>query len=230
MVNQYVLEKATFLEQKETGLKRRCKKGTKVNFILEVEELWERYSLATYSYEESSDEALADLIDQLAFTIRNKVIAATNRWRNKRISSADFESVFIETVWQLCEKYTGYGVFYFYETLELSWRRREIDVVRKETINQTELGLKDGFDFFYPDTRNVEKEVTDRLFVEQILSYPSLEPIETQLLSIMYEYPDSSYREIAHLMGFYDHKKVIRMLHRIKLKLERYEEDLLYEH
>lgn len=223
-----ITSKKSFLETKLQGLRQRCKKETKIRFIMEVEKLWEKYAMATYSFDLDPNESLTHLLDQLAFTITNKVIWATNRWSNKRISSADFESEFIEEVWRLCENYKPYNTFYFYETIQLIWIRREIDVVRKATSKQTPLLLKN--ENIFRDTTDVEKEVTDRLFVERMISDRSLDPIEAQLLSVIYEHPDSSNRHIARLMGFADHKRVDRMLKRLTIKLARYKDIFLYDH
>lgn len=204
-------------ESKLEGLRKR--NPDKVNYILQIEEIWEKYAF------NRTDENLNQLVKSLKFTINRKAESMENKWNSTRLSKADFESTYYEELWKLCDSYNHYGEFYFYETFLLAIHNRSIDLTRKliTKIGEFEkkiLPLKEETADFIPDTRvDIEKQVIDSDLVVRILSDKSLTELELNLLQAIYRNPDTSYRGLAKELGFNHHEQVTRTLSRIKKKL-----------
>lgn len=210
------LKPRSFIEQKKDGLKLR--NPNKIDYILKIEKLWEEYAFTR------SKQTQLRLLKTLNFTIRQKAYSWEKKWKKKRLSHADFESVFFEEAWKLCDAYNHYGDFYFYETLLLAWKRRGTDITRKL---QTKKG---GFEAellpLLPETAeylsndiDIEEDVVNRHLVTQILNNESLTGKERHLLREIYKNPDASYLELAETIGLNHHEQVRRMLRQIKKKL-----------
>lgn len=213
-----------FLENKKEGLKRR-KSKIKVKYILEIENLWEKYA-----FENRSEYALKRLLERIEFVVKKKSKICERKWIRMNITAEEFESVFYESIWKLCDGdsenigYTPYGVYYFYETLVLVLKRREIDLVRKYTTKQelfesSTVPLKKYADEFIADEVNVEDKIIDEQFVREMIWNPLLKKEESDLLSIIYKNPDLSYEKIARMLGLKHHEKVRRILRKINKKL-----------
>lgn len=127
----------------------------------------------------------------------------------------------METVYD----YNHYQEFYFYETLCLVFKRRGIDLTRKLRTNQghfevNALPLLEETSQYLPDKRvNIENDVLNRDLIERVLTDESLTVQERRLLHVIYDNPDSSYREIAILVDLKHHQQVTRSLHKIRSKL-----------
>ncbi|MGG0275712.1 hypothetical protein [Bacillus rhizoplanae] len=216
-------EAKPFAQLKLEGLKMR--RPNKVDYILQIEKLWERYAF------ERTEEALSKLVGSLKFTIEAKAGAFGNKWRNKRIDSADFESRFYIELWRMCEndKYTQYGRYYFYETFLLAIKRRTIDVIREfandnqRAFEGSTVSLKQETQHFLASETDIENEVGNRQLVAQILDDASLTEQEREVLSAIYEDPDASYLKVAKAVGLTHHQQVKRILERISKKLAQYE-------
>ncbi|MCM3224016.1 hypothetical protein M3644_30265 [Bacillus cereus] len=215
---------ASFMENKKIKLKRR-KSEKKVKYILEIEKMWESYVLA-----DRSEYAFERLLKRLDFVIKKKSKICERKWMKMKITADEFESVFYEAIWKLCDGndenigYTSYGVYYFYETLELVLERREIDLVRKNTTKQelfesSTVPLNKYANEFISDEVNIEDEIIDKQFLRDMIWNPLLKKEESDLLSIIYRNPDLSYEKLGRMMGLKHHEKVRRTLKRINKKL-----------
>ncbi|MDU9695561.1 hypothetical protein O0Q50_30630 [Priestia aryabhattai] len=213
---EYELKPLPFREQKLKGLKKRH--SAKVAYILNIEKLWEDYAF------NRTEKLMNRLLKALRFTIQLKSEYWGNRWRNKRLSASDFESIFYEVAFKLCDKYEWFSNFYFYETLLLIFERRATDLTRKiETrrgrFEASIVPLTNEADEFLPNTVDVETEVLNRDLVNQIINHETLTVQEKKLLQEIYNNPDASYKDWAEAIGLKHHQQVIRMLQRIKRKI-----------
>lgn len=221
----------SFMENKKMKLK--CRKSeNKVKYILEIEKLWESYAFA-----DRSEYALDRLLKRLDFVVKKKSKMCARKWMKMKITADEFESVFYEAIWKLCDGndesigYTPYGVYYFYETLDLVLERREIDLVRKYTTKQgmfelSILPLRIYAEGIISDGVNIESRIVNEQFCIEIISDSILNKEELDLLSIIYENPDLSYEKIAELMGFKHHEQIRRALKKINKKLNQYEKSV----
>lgn len=204
-------------QAKEKRLNQRYK-PSKVRFLYNFEE-----AVDTYYYTED----FSIMYKMLKATIKNKALAYGTRWKSKRLSSDDFESVFWEEAWKVCDNYGG-GDYLLYETITLALERKAIDVIRKATeskqgrFERSALPLSDDFENFYPDSIDMEGEITNKIIVEQILNDEALTPIEKRFVSTMYQNPDAPLNQLAREMGFKHHEQARRMLEGIRTKLKKY--------
>lgn len=169
----------------------------------------------------------------LQLTIQGVAESFGRRWANKRLSSHDFESVFWVETYKLFQKYTEEGIhpdFLFFETLKLMLERRAIDVVRKATktkkgaIHHDIDGLGENFEQTYSDSDDIEKEVTDKMFVNVLISDGTLTDDERHLLEVMHANPGATLRELAEQTVFNHPQKVSRAMKRVRGKLAKYKE------
>ncbi|MBT2697238.1 hypothetical protein J7E79_07415 [Bacillus sp. ISL-40] len=229
--SRYINEKATTKtksETKLTGLTRRYKqRPSMIDHVLQVEKLWERYALALDPTEK--EQRLEKLLKRLSLVLKGKAKAAGAQLNNSRLSAADFESIFFEEAWKLCDSYNHYGEFYFYETFLLVLKRRSIDLIRQRT--KTKQGtfelkvrqLKEEAADYLPDKQtDVEGRALDSIVVTQILNDAALTEQERQLLRAKYESPDASKAELAQAVGLKHHYEVTRIFGSINKKLASY--------
>ncbi|MCH6264617.1 hypothetical protein [Neobacillus citreus] len=215
-------------ETKLKGLAARYKKRpSMIDYVLQIEKLWERYALAFDTQEK--EKAQHKLLKQLSFKLKKKARAAGAHWNNSRISAADFESIFFEAAWKLCDKYNHYGDFYFYETFLLALKRRGIDLVRSRTrTKQGTFELKvrrlreEAADYLPDKQTDVEGRTLDSLLVTQILNDETLTERERRLLRAKYENPDASKAELAQAVVLKHHYEVTRILDKVRTKLAAY--------
>ncbi|MCY8938085.1 hypothetical protein [Peribacillus frigoritolerans] len=207
----------TMTERKLAGLIKR--QPNKISYILQIEKLWESYAL------NRTDESRDKLLNSLKFCIHQKAEAWERKWKNKRLYKEDFQTIFYETAWKLCDDYSHYQEFYFYETLCLAFKRRGIDLTRKLRTKQgrfevNALPLLEETSQYLPDKRvDIENDVLNRDLIERVLTDESLTEQERGLLQVIYDNPDSSNRDIAILAGLNHHHQVTRSLTKIKGKL-----------
>lgn len=216
-VKKVELKQPPKAESKLCGLRKR--KPEKVNYIIQIERIWEKYAF------NRNDVNFNKLVRALKFTIDRKAAAMERKWNNKRINKADFESVFYEELWKLCDSYNHYGEFYFYETFIVAIHNRGIDVTRKlitkkGAFEKNVLPLKEETAEFIPDIRiNIEKDVIDRDLFAKILSEESLTDQELNLIQAIYSNPNASYRELAIEIGLKHPQQIKRSLQKIKNKI-----------
>ncbi|MDQ0233028.1 hypothetical protein [Metabacillus malikii] len=219
---QEVLKSKT--ETKKEGLEHRCRKRlSMVDYVLQIESLWGKYAY------ERTEHALERLIRHLSPILKMKAHSLGNRWNNSKLSAADFESVFYETTWQLCDKYNHYGEFYFYETLLLSLERRAIDLTRAHTKTKRgafEVDIRrlkeEAAEYLADESIDVEGSVLEGLLVTQLLNDVTLTIQERQLLQAKYEYPNASMTELAKAARLKHHEEVRRSFKRIGKKMAHY--------
>ncbi|PHG07241.1 hypothetical protein [Bacillus toyonensis] len=196
-----------------------------VKYILEIESLWRKYALLNHS-----EYALKQLLERLNFVVKKKSKICERKWIKMNIPAEEFESVFFESIWKLCDGdnenigYSSYGTYYFYEMLLLILERREIDLVRKYTTKQSAfelsiLPLKNYAEECITDGIDIEDQVINKRFVQEIIYNSLLENEESNLLLVIYKNSDWSYEKIAKTMGLKHHEKVRRILKRINKKL-----------
>jgi hypothetical protein len=221
-------ERKIFSESKYNRLKK-SHTPRKANMILAFENFFE---LNDCYYDTHEDFTL--FYNWLKNTVNSWVNRFCRNWSKWRLSRPDFESVFWEEAWIVVNEYSFWDTnYYLYETLELSFKRRGLDVVRKAT--KTKQGklehgagrLPEWFDEVYPGTKNTEKDVLNRLLVDQIMNEPSLSPQERRLLQVLCENYDASYEELAKIMGLRHRTRAWRLMQSIRNKLEKYREDAL---
>lgn len=120
-----------------------------------------------------------------------------------------------------------------YECIRKAMKSRAIDLVRKYGKTK-QWAFENDADSYevkfryneYPDVNTIiEKDVTDRLFICQMINDPVLTESERNVLNTMLLNPDMTYRELANQTG-YDHPEQIRrILKRVASKLENYKDD-----
>ncbi|QFY71367.1 hypothetical protein CEQ83_02150 [Priestia megaterium] len=213
------LKPLSFTEQKLQGLKRRCPNNGKEAYILSVEKKWE-----AYAFNRSDENLMNDLLKTLSYKIEMLAKYWGKNWRDKRLSPSDFESVFYEAAFKLCDEYEWSSEFYFYETILLIFERRAIDLTRKFKTQRggfeaSILPLKEEIVETFADAVDIEKEVLNRNLVTEILNDKALTIQEKKLLQEIYNNPDASYKDWAEVIGLKHHQQVIRMLQRIKCKI-----------
>lgn len=209
---------ALFQEVKEEGLRKR--RPHFADNIITFEKMWEEYS------SNQSELAYETLHNAICDTIKASSRILGYRWNNKRISSADFESKLFELFWNLCKTYKPGPEFYLVETFGQVIRKRQVDVVRAFTSRQR-VFENEMTSFEKAETQgqsiasdvDIEKEFLSKELIQQIFTDDSLTQKERQLLQMIYDNPDSSYRKIADNLGLKSHKQVTRSLCKIKNKL-----------
>lgn len=198
-----------------------------IDYVLQIEKLWERYALELNDHEK--EKALHNLLKQLSFVLKGKARAAGAQWNNSRLSAADFESIFFEAAWKLCDEYNHYSDFYFYETFLLALKRRSIDLTRHRT--QTKQGafelearpLKEEAADYLPDKKtDVEGDTINKFLVAQILNDAELTEQERTLLRAKYENPNAANSELARAAGIKHPYEVTRIFNKVRVKLAAY--------
>jgi hypothetical protein len=216
-------------ETKLTGLTRRYKqRPSMTEHVLKIEKLWGRYALELDTIKKA--QRLNSLLKELSFMLKKKAEAAGRQWHNSRLSAADFESIFFEESWKLCDNYNHYGEFYFYETLLLVLKRRGIDLVRKRTKTLRgafELEVRrlkeEAADYIADTQTDVESSAIDSLLVTQIFNDAALTEQERRLLQAKYVNPDLSKAEVAKAAGLNHHQEVTRIFDKVRVKLAAYQ-------
>ncbi|MEH6429207.1 hypothetical protein V7759_06995 [Bacillus sp. H7(2023)] len=226
IIKKVELKSQSFNEKKEEGLRRRCCKDTGINHVLRIERLLINYRYACYGFDkEIEEQALHHLLQALDYSIKQNSTWLECNWKSKGLSHADFESIFYEEAWKLCDNYDWYSDFYFYETFLVAIKNRRINITRKLITKKGEfegnvLPLKEETAEFIADTRvDIETDIINSDLVARILNDSSLTEQERILLQAIYHNPDTSYRKLAEVVGLNHHEKVTRSLIRIKRKL-----------
>ena len=81
----------------------------------------------------------------------------------------------------------------------------------------------DGYDAIDP-TANVEKFVSDKMLVDQLIANHSLTDEERKFIEILYKNPGSTFQELADIMGLKHRESARRMLVKIRKKLIKYQD------
>jgi hypothetical protein len=183
-----------------------------IEFILNVEKAWERYSV---------NRDFTELYRLFVPVVKAKAQLCARKWESCGVSAEDFESIFWEETWRICENYRWTSDFYLSETIYESFKKREIDVVRKVT-GGGKLGHSVSLNEQDHIGGNVEKEVTDKLLIEQMLEEALLTEKEKQFLAAWYENPEGTLQELARSSGHKHAMEAKRIQARLRRKLEMY--------
>ena len=138
LVKKVEIKEIPFYDRKLlNGLNNRYDKQSKIDFILKIERLLSEYRYACYSLDTVKQVVTQErLLQELVYTIKVKAKSWANKWKNKGIGTAEFESAFYDTLWRLCDSYQWYSNYYFHETLCKALDRRALKVIRKPTKNK----------------------------------------------------------------------------------------------
>jgi predicted transcriptional regulator len=162
--------------------------------------------------------------------IESKARMYARRWKWTGITEEDFCSEFWEVAWNLYERPYQHSKYTFYETFELAVRRKVINMVRHVTLTRqgsfehgaVQIGEKIAD---VADSTDMETTVINRLYVQSILTDKRLSPADRQLLQTIYRNPDSSFQQIAQMVGLRWSQQVIRRLDGIRRRLTNGESD-----
>ncbi|WP_242267286.1 hypothetical protein [Bacillus cereus group sp. BfR-BA-01518] len=201
----------------EKELKLRSRRSEKdVMDILKIES-----ALEELSFEE--------LYTAISPFIKNFATQLAYKWNSKRISQHDFESVFMEELWKLYDKYDpSKSEYYFSEVLSMQLNRRKWDVTRHFTQtnqsifenNTQSLDVLQNVGKDIPSPTNMENEVVNTIVAEQILNDDELLfKQEKQLLQAKYERPSISYRELANELNLNHYEQARRIYKRATNKI-----------
>lgn len=202
----------------EKELKLRSRRSEKdVMDILQMES-----ALEELSFEE--------LYTALSPFIKNFATQLAYKWNSKRISQHDFESVFMEELWKLYNKYDSTKTeYYFYEVLSMQLNRRKWDVTRhftqtKQAVfenNTQSLDVLHATGKDIPSPTNMENEVVNTLVAEQLLNDDELlSQQEKEVLQAKYERPSISYRELANELNLNHYEQARRIYKRATNKIK----------
>ena len=205
----------------------------KANLIIGFEEFFE------LNFDYGAGDFYSKLFIKLKWCVNKWTEYYVRLWSNKRLSYPDFESIFWEEIWKIAEKHYDDNTtpYFIYEKIEVALKYRGLDVVRKATntkqgkFEHSAEALPVDFENCYASNVNIEKEVTDRILVNQIMNDQNLSSEERQFIKTKYFYPDASFQELADLMGFDHREKARRLFQRIrdKLLVYRYSDDSSYD-
>jgi hypothetical protein len=174
-----------------------------------------------YLYLAGEEEKLYRLLKPI---IAGKARMYGRRWKWTGLTEDDFHSKFWEVAWELYERPYEPSQYTFYETFALAISRQVINMVRHATrthqgafehqvvrVGERVVDLADSAD--------LESTVLNRLYVESILTDERLDSTDRQILQTIYQNPDSSFQQIAEMVGLRWSKQVTRRLDSIRRRL-----------
>jgi hypothetical protein len=174
-----------------------------------------------YLYLAGEEEKLYRLLKPI---IAGKARMYGRRWKWTGLTEDDFHSEFWQVAWRLCERPYEPSKFTFYETFELAIRRKVIDMVRhtagtNQGAFEHEVVRVGERVVDLADSADLETTVVNRLYVESILTDERLDSTDRQILQAIYQNPDSSFQQIAEMVGLRWSKQVTRRLDSIRRRL-----------
>lgn len=214
----------SFVSNKLEGLKRRTKKQTKIDFILQIEKLLTDYRYSTYSMDRIVEKQ-NKLFTALDFTVKKKADTYYRYWKAKGIDRDSFLSSFYDTTWKLSNSYEWYGDFYFYETLLLAINRTALNVIKSHTrtnkrqVNNNLYQLDNATNTAVID--DMEGDILVRVLIGQLLDDPLFTDKEKQLFIARYNNPNASQLELARILGYSHHEPIRRLLANFKNKFKK---------
>lgn len=199
----------------------------KVSFILEIEAMY---------LEALETKKAGILLFNLFDEIKEAAVMYERKYAGYRISRHDFESAFFEEFRRLFMKPKTNPKYSFYETFKRSLSYRAKDVSRHESgmrnkqkrfeieaiplENHHESEIFQGV--IVPERSTMEERFEAKEAVGGIFSSDKLTEEERKLLFAMNDNPDASFRDLATICGFYDHKKTKRLLDSIRNKMNEF--------
>ncbi|PFN09330.1 hypothetical protein [Bacillus cereus] len=217
----YTREKKTYIQiQQEDKLERikRIYDDKKVKQVLAVENAWNKYAMLRLDEGEDAFYIVFNnyLVKGLMRSILNKFESA---WENKRIFRDDFESVFWEKLWHVCQEHSWNDEYYLYEKIRKSLECTGYNLVKsklrtdKRKANHQNVDLIEDLEKIDSPFR-IEGNVETRLLIEQYCN-----DVEVSLITTYLESPHLSYRDLGRLCGINHPERVRRILNSAKRKL-----------
>ncbi|MEI4800388.1 sigma-70 family RNA polymerase sigma factor [Bacillus sp. FJAT-51639] len=214
-------DKKTSIElQQETKLERiqRIYDEGKVKQILTLEKSWEKYARQRL---EEGENAFRIIYDNflVSYIVRVTLNKFENAWKNKRIFRDDFESVFWEKLWCVCQEHSWNDEYYLYEKIKKALECAAYNLIKsklrtdKRKANHQSIDLVASLEKF-DSSFCIEGDVITKLLIKQYC-----DELEEQLLITYLENPYLSYRKIGRLHGINHPEKVKRILDSAKGKL-----------
>lgn len=217
----YKREKKTHIQiQQEYKLERikRIYDDKKVKRVLAVEKTWNKYALLRL--EEGEDAFHIIFNDYLiGWLIQSTLNKFENAWKNKRIFRDDFESVFWQKLWRVCQEHSWNDEYYLYEKIRKSLACTGYNLIKsklrtdKRKANHQNVDLVEDLEKIDSPFR-IEGNVETRLLIEQYCN-----DIEVDLITTYIESSHLSYRDLGRLHGINHPEKVRRILNSAKMKL-----------
>ncbi|EJQ98548.1 hypothetical protein [Bacillus cereus] len=217
----YIREKKTYIQlQQEDKLERiqRVYDAKQAKQILALEKIWGKYAMLRL---EEGRDAFRILFRNFSINclVRVNLNKFENAWKNKRIFRDDFESVFWEKLWHVCEEHSWADEFYLYEKITNALECVGYNLVRsklktdKRKANHQNVDLVEDLEKIDSPFR-IEGNVETKLLIEQYCN-----DAEGSLLAMYLESPYLSYRDLGRLHGINHPERVRRMLDSAKGKL-----------
>ncbi|MED0885339.1 sigma-70 family RNA polymerase sigma factor [Bacillus mycoides] len=219
----YKREKKTHIQiQQEDKLERikRIYNDKKVKQVLAVEKTWNKYAVLRLEKGEDAFYILFNdyLIKAMMRSILNKF---ENAWKNKRIFRDDFESVFWEKLWHVCQEHSWNDEYYLYEKIRKSLEYTGCNLVKaklttdKRKANHQNVDLMADLEKMDSPFR-IESDIEIKLLINQYCN-----DIEADLITTYIESPHLSYRDLGRLHGINHPERVRRILDSAKRKLRK---------
>lgn len=201
------------MKKNHERLKRKYK-SEQVKFVYKLEKVWEDCA-------DTGDYTMVyKMLESDAIIKANKL---SYNWNSKRLSHADFESVYWAAAWEVVEKrYDGTGRYFLYETITMVFYCRVNDFLRysvEKAQGRFESGVlslnEKNEKFAYSVSQ--EKRVTDKIFLDH---FSSLLPAEDcNFVDTLKVNPDADNQELSKLLGYSHREQVRRKKGKIRNKL-----------
>lgn len=210
----FQLEALEDIEQWRKCVLSRIRKKAAFKEIQNMEEAWDRYCY-------TGD--FIELFNKISAVISDCIKHYLDGWRSCGLSDSDFEGEFWERVWKIIAAYDGTGDFFLYETIIQAIYSRGKDIVKRAVKRQKTFSVwKQFYDETICDQTDIDKDITDKLLVDQLMSEWKLTTPEREFLDALYLNPGISFENIRKLMGLNHKETARRMLNRIKEKVVHY--------
>ncbi|MEN1937780.1 sigma-70 family RNA polymerase sigma factor [Paenibacillus sp. 102] len=219
----YKKEKRTHIQIQQEDKVERIKRiydDKKIKQVLAVEKTWNKYAMLRLDEGEDAFYIVFNnyLIKGLMRSILNKFESA---WKNKRIFRDDFESVFWEKLWRVCQEHSWNDEYYLYEKIKKALECAAYNLIKsklrtdKRKANHQNVDLVADLEKI-DSTFRIEGNVETRLLIDQYCN-----DVEVSLITTYIESPHLSYRDLGRLHGINHPERVRRILDSAKGKLRK---------
>ncbi|AFQ28008.1 sigma-70 family RNA polymerase sigma factor [Bacillus thuringiensis] len=217
----YKKEKKTHIQIHQEDKLERIKRiydDKKVKQVLAVEKAWDKYAMLRL---EKGEDAFYIIFNDylIRFLMRSTLNKFENAWKNKRIFRDDFESIFWEKLWHVCQEHSWNDEYYLYEKIRKSLECTGCNLVKsklttdKRKANHQNVDLMADLEKIDSSFR-IEGDVEIKLLIKQYCS-----DIEVDLITTYLESPHLSYRDLGCLYGVNHPEKVRRTIESAKRRL-----------
>lgn len=218
----YKREKKTHIQIHQEDKLERIKRiydDKKVKQVLTVEEAWDKYAMLRL---EKGEDAFHIIFNDylIRYLMRSTLNKFENAWKNKRIFRDDFESVFWEKLWHVCQEHSWNDEYYLYEKIRRSLECAGCNLVKsklttdKRKANHQNIDLMADLEKIDSPFR-IESDIEIKLLIKQYCN-----GIEEDLITSYIGNPHLSYRELGSLHGINHPERVRRILDSAKRKLK----------